>query len=184
MKSTIGEVVNEIIQYSNKIEMSIVNELPFIKVYLSGKNNTTKAIMYIIQVGNHVYSICDDYDYPIGERFFPTGNITNPFITEKEIVLGWFNNDSNIRNIINMKNNITYDSLIEYIYNRLWYYDIIRFNPECRKIKFSELGFTSNKIRNIIDKSFIANNCKNGTIDDLIRLINNESKTFSLYGLR
>lgn len=183
MKSNIGEIIDEILPYTNRIEMSMVDDLPFIKAYLSGRHNTTKAIMYIIQVSSKMYSVCDDYDYPIGERIFPSGNPDNPFITEKEIILAWVNNQEGIKHIINLKSNIDHSSLMEYVYNRLWHYDAIRFNPDSRNLKFAELGFTSSRIRSTIDKSFSYTAYKSNTIGDLISLIN-DGKSFPLYGLK
>ena len=153
MQSTIGEIANELLPYSNKIEMNMVNDLPFIKANISGSTGTTKAIFYVIQSELHKYAICDDYNDPLN-RYLPTGNITNPFILEKEIIQRWYNDSSdNIE--INVLHDLDLESFVEYLYERLYHYGIILFNPENKDLKFSELGFNNIKIRNTIEKSLI-----------------------------
>lgn len=182
MQSTIGEIANELLPYSNKIEMNMVNDLPFIKANIGGSTGITKAIIYVIQTELHKYAICDDYNDPLN-RYLPTGNITNPFILEKEIIQRWYN-DSNDNIEINVLHDLDFESFVEYLYERLYHYGIILFNPENKDLKFSELGFNNIKIRNTIEKSFKFNSCESGTIKDLINIINKENKSFSLRGLR
>lgn len=182
MQSTIGEIANELLPYSNKIEMNMVNDLPFIKANIGGSTGITKAIIYVIQTELHKYAICDDYNDPLN-RYLPTGNITNPFILEKEIIQRWYNDSSdNIE--IKVLHDLDLESFVEYLYERLYHYGIILFNPENKDLKFSELGFNNIKIRNTIEKSFKFNSCESGTIKDLINIINKENKSFSLRGLR
>lgn len=183
MRSTIGEIVDVLLPYSNKVETTMVGGLPFVKAYLSGRNNTTKAIMYIVQMSSHIYSLCDDYDHPIGDNYFATGSTLVPFISEKEIISQWFENNKYEKEY-HIHTNISYNEFIEYTYERLWYYDIIRFNPKNKKIIFSELGFNNIKIRKTIDKSFESNNCNSNTIGDLIELVMKRGKSFSLEGLK
>lgn len=184
MQSTIGEIANELLPYSNKIEMNMVNDLPFIKANISGSTGTTKAIFYVVQTGIHEYAVCDDYNDPLMKRYLPTGNVSNPFILEKEIIQRWYSTNSDDDNDINVIKALNLESFIKYLYERLYYYEVIPFNPENKSLRFSELGFNNIKIRNTIEKSFKFNSCESGTINDLINIVCKENKHFSLKGLR
>lgn len=179
MKVTIGELSEELLFYSNKIEITSVNDRPFMRVYLGGPHNTTKAIIYIIQTAEHKYSVCDNFDDLLGEKYFPTGSISKPFIKEKELVNELFPIlDSNEESyFINGLNSLTF---INYLYNRLYYYNILQFNPNDSKIKISEMGFTSTRIRKGFDQGFKMNNCKSDQIKDLLNVVIKDKKPFNL----
>ena len=47
MKVTIGEVVNELLNYTNLIQVNTVKDLPFLRAYVSGGNGKfTKCFIY------------------------------------------------------------------------------------------------------------------------------------------
>lgn len=184
MNITIGELVNDILPFSPKIEMNIIGgSIPYIKAYLNnGNGGISKAIIYVIQVGEHKYTVCDNNSDPL-DRFIPSGNITNPFIYEKDVIHRWFNEQHEPTNI-RIKANITFDFFRKYFYDILFEYEIIRFDPNSKYITMSAMGFTSSKIRKVIDSSFIENQCKDNRIEDLIDLVMYQNKPFSLRTLR
>lgn len=179
MRTTIGELVAELSLYSNLIEMNISSGFPFLRIYLSGRNNTTKAIMYVIQTSEHQYAAYDNEDDLLGNKCFPTGSISRPFIREDVLAKELFGD--NIESYkLSIKNNMNYNDFIDYLYTRLWQYDIIKFDPKNKRLHFAGMGFTSTKIRNIINSTFSKNNHPNGKISDLFDIVIKDRKPFDL----
>lgn len=181
---TIGELVNEILPFSPKIEMNIINEcIPYVKAYLSsGTGSLSKAIIYIIQTDENQYSVCDNNNDPL-DRYVPSGSITNPFIYEKDAIHRWFN-ENHQPTSIRVKEKLNFETFREYFHCILFEYEIIRFDPNERNTRMSSMGFTSAKIRRVLDNSFTESHCKDNRIKDLIDLVKYQEKPFSLQTLR
>lgn len=185
MRNTIGELISELSVYSNLIETNTVFGFPFIRAYLSGRNNTTKAIIYVIQTSENTYASCDNEDELLGHKYFPTGSISKPFISEAKLsteLFGGFNLNEEYK--ISLKENMNLYQFIDHLHSRLWYYDIINFNPSNKKIHFAGMGFTSKNIKNIINNTFRQNKHPDGKIKDLIDIVIKENKAFGIEGMK
>lgn len=183
MHITIGELTNEILPYSSKIEMNIINTcIPYVKAYLSGEGSISKAVIYIIQTNENQYSACDNNNDPL-DRYMPSGNITDPFVVEKDVIHRWFGEKCEPKKI-RIKEGLNLESFRKYFYDILFDYEIIRFDPNSRNMRMSSMGFTSEKIRRVINRTFTENHCKDNRIDDLINLVREQGKPFSLQSLR
>ena len=121
MRNTIGELISELSVYSNLIETNTVFGFPFIRAYLSGRNNTTKAIIYVIQTSENTYASCDNEDELLGHKYFPTGSISKPFISEAKLsteLFGGFNLNEEYK--ISLKENMNLYQFIDHLHSRLW----------------------------------------------------------------
>lgn len=182
MNVTIGELINEILPFSSKIEMNMLNEsIPYVKAYLSG-GSISKAVIYIIQTDKNQYSVCDNNNDPL-DRYIPSGNITDPFVFEKDVIHRWFNEKCDPTKI-KVRKELNLESFKKYFYDILYEYEIIKFDPNSRNMKMASMGFTSEKIRRVINRSFTESHCGENRIDDLINLVKYQGKPFSLQSLR
>lgn len=184
MNITIGELVNEILPFSPKIEMNIIGgHIPFLKAYLNnGYGGISKAVIYITQSDENKYSVCTDNNDPL-DKCIPTGDTANPFLSEKEFIHKWFN-EQYPHISIKIRNGLNLETFKEYFYDILFEYEIIKFDPKNKAERMSSMGFTSSKIRRVLDKSFTDNHCKDNRIKDLIDLVRYQEKPFSLETLR
>lgn len=182
MRTTIGEIIDIILPYSNSIEMSMVNDTPFIRARLSGKLGFTKSYLYILQTSEHVYSIADSNDDANGERYFPTGSVISPFIKEKEIIQIW--NGGYECNKNNVNNNIKYDDFFIIFYILLWKYEIIKFNPKLFKMPIIDIKFVSKKVNKLIETGLYEQKCHNFTIHGLFNTLIKDKKQIYLGNIR
>lgn len=183
MRTTIGEIVDIILPYSNIIEMSMINNTPFIRTRLSDKSGFTQAYLYILQTNEHVYSIADDNNDTIGERYFPTGSVISPFVKEKDLIQIWYKGgENNNEKIIN--NNIPYNDFFNIFYTLLWKYEIIKFNPKLFKMPISDINFASKKVLTFIEKGLYDQKCNNFNIQGLVDTITKYKKQVCLGNIR
>lgn len=176
MKITIGEIVNELLPYSNMVETSTIRGFPFVRALISSNNGCLRMFMYILQYSENSYYVCDTDAF--GDKYFPTGNTSKPFISEPKLIHELFNEKDEINEEkVRMVDNITF---IDYLIDSLIKYDIIIFNKDDLKIKFSQMGFRNQNIVKTIDRSFTDNFHSDGTMDDLIDIVCKQRKTFSL----
>lgn len=173
MKQTIGELVRYILPYANQLEISTVNDIPFMRCILSGRTKMGKSYVYIIQMNEHQYAMCDNDDDLLGERYFPTGNISRPFVTEKDIVSNWFGPQRDTSTYDMVKINLSVNDVVDNLYNILSYYDIIRFDL---KKKYDLPIATSMEIgrarlRNAISCIFSEKGKPSGTFRDLVDIV-------------
>lgn len=181
MRTTIGEIIDIILPYSNSIEMSMVNDTPFIRTRLSGKLGFTKAYLYILQTDEHIYSIADSNNDTNGERYFPTGSVISPFIKEKDLIQIW--NGGNVNNR-NNRNNITYDDFFNVFYILLWKYEIIKFNPKLFKMLIINIKFISKKVNRFIENGLLEQKCHNLTIQGLFDTLIKDKKQIHLGNIK
>lgn len=187
MQITIGEVINELMPYANIVESSICHGVPFVVARISTASNYTIFYMYVVQTGEHQYAACDCRDNINGERFFPTGGIDRPFIVEQDVVRSMFgiNSDDDISyKYDTVVTGLSFADFITHLYERLSYYEIIRFKSKNLNIKIAEMGFTSVRIRRAIEEGFKNRKCYMGTIKDLIDIVIRRKDTLSLGGLK
>ncbi len=176
MKINIGEIVNIIIPFTTSMNLSIYGSFPVITSSIGNNSATTKLYMSIMQTSENFYSIAITDDIYNGNKFIPTGNINKPFIREKYFLGGDFYESECFKNIEGKDFQL-------WFYNKLYEYNIIRFNPKNYNKKLIDLGFNSGKIKRILDKNFKKLHYINGSISDLINITNDKEIGFSLSGL-
>ena len=185
MNITIGNLINYLLPYSNLLETKFICGVPFIRTGLRKESNVNIAMLYIIQTGEDRYSVLDTISDNFNDKYFPTGSIERPFISDKEFISHMFNSDENMNNeIVYIKNDISESMFVDYLLDILWYYNIIRLNPKKYDIKIIDMNFRSDKIKNIITNTFTRLGHQDGTVYDLLTVFIKEHKTFSLHGLR
>lgn len=185
MFNTSGEITDVLLEYTNVIELSVVNKMPFIRAFISNCYGITKAYVYIIQVEEHRYSICDNYDDVGGNRFFPTGSRINPFVKEKDIIDMKFNtkrkvDDTEYSSVIT---NLSPPMLFDRLYEILFEYNVITANPKTFPTLLSQI-FGNPKIKRSIDNGFKELNCYHGTIGDFVDLVITNRGQFNLGNLK
>lgn len=183
MFTTIGELTNGLIEYTNLLEMSTVKDTPFIRALLGSGNGFTKAYVYIVQTREHRYAVCDSYDDVCGNRYFPTGSNTKPFVQEKDIVQSKYNTMSSTSGdystvVYDLDRNGFYKHMLYLLYK----YDIIRINPTTLSEPLAHI-FSSGKIRRNVESSFRDNKCL-GSIEDLINIVIRDHNKFNLGNLK
>ena len=187
MIMTIGELVGEIAPYAGRVEISMVNGIPFLRANLITNAYWTKSYLYVTQVKENLYTACDDPDDLNGNRYFPLGSISKPLIKEKEMIHSWFcssesNTDDEFKSI---KYNMNREAFLKYLYQLLMDYKLISISKKSLETPLLRLGFNSPKIKRRIEDSFNENDrYGNSTVSDLIDIINVEGKSFSLEGLK
>lgn len=182
---TTGEIVDKLLEYANIIEMTIVNKRPFIRALLGNGSGITKAYVYIIQVEEHQYSICDSYDDIGGNRFFPTGSRKNPFVKEKDIVDKKFNTsrESCIDEYESVLTDLSLSMLFDRIYEILFEYNIIKADPKRFPALLNQL-FSNPKIKRAIDIGFEELGCYHGSIGNFVDLVITDKNQFNLGNLK
>lgn len=186
MHITIGELVDDILPYANKIETCFIHERPLLKAFISGATGTTKAFIYIMQIRDHKYVLCDNDDVLNGERYFITFNQDIPFIKEKEMADRWFPSEGiEEKEYGNTKvKYVSYDKFWMYFHERLAYYGIIKITQDELRRDIADMGFTSEKIKRVFRESFAENGCKGNTVGDLVDVVSHQHKNFKLPSLR
>ena len=182
---TIGELSNELLKYSNYVTTTLYRNVPYTVAALSDKNGYTQAYMYIVQNIEGVYAACTDITDSGGARFFPTGNITKPFIRELDMIHQMFGGEASLQErCYSSINNASYQEMIEYIYQRLIQFRIVEPNKTIVEKKVSCLGFNNPKVARVINKGFNRRGVRSGTVWDLMMLVNGLRESFSLEGLQ
>lgn len=186
MQITIGEVVNELSKYSNLVETSITNGMPFVRAFISSSTSHTKLYMYVAQIKDGIYSVCDDISDTNGSRFFPTGNPNKPFIREIERVHIMYGGSGTIDDSWSMSvSDVDYPDFVMYLYQRLKDLKMLKISQKILDSNVVSLGFNSIRIQRIIEKGFNEKNIRNGgTVEDLVKIVNKDKESFSLHGLR
>lgn len=183
MRITIGEIANELIEYSNSVEVNIMNGVPFLRARISSISNFTRCYMYVIQTAEHTYAVCDSHDDLNGERFFPSGEIIKPFILERDIIRLKFGIESSgdfIYGYESVVQDLPYEEFMNHLLKRMHAYEIIKFDPINLSSRISNLGFTNPRLRRCLDNEFTDKKHHKGTISDLIDIVLRQRKKFSL----
>lgn len=186
MHITIGELLDDILPYANKIETCFHFGRPLLKAYIAGSTGTTKFFVYIMQIRDHKYVYSDSDDVLNGERYFTTFDQDIPFIKEKDVADRWFPSEGieeKEYDKVKIKY-ITGEKFWGHFSSRLSYYGIIRITRDEMKKEITDMGFTSEKIKKVFKQSFIENNCSDKTIYDLVDVVCHQHKNFRLPTLR
>lgn len=185
MQISIGEVVNELLPFTNDINVSIMNDVPFLRARISTESAYTRAYLYVVQTAYGKYACADSRDDVNGDRFFPTGGIKHPFIVETDIVRSMFGctGDDISYKYETVVTDLDLSGFVDHLHYLLNYYEIIRFDPKNLSQKVADLGFTSTRIRRTIEKEFSSKKCHLGTIKDLSDIILRRHERFSLGNL-
>lgn len=177
MVITIGEIVNEILPFSNQVTSSIVNGFPYVNAPIRGSGSCPKIYVSVVQFDNHVYAAAVTDDVFNGNKFIPTGNSSKPFIREKYFMRG---NEQSADRIVSR---IQLREFHSWWFKQLYDYGVICFNPDNLTTQVRSLGFNSLKIRRTLERMFSKNHCRFGNIEELINLVNNQKKSFDLTNL-
>lgn len=186
MKVTIGELINELMLYSRNIEVNMTGDIPFLKADLGDNSKCTRAHVYIVQVAEHQYSICDYHDDLHGNRYIPTQNFENPFMKEKKLIqhkYGFPIHDDEKDSVLL---NVGYLSFLDHFYNLLFEYEIIRINPKSfnNLITDSEFLPLSPRPLKALELLFKDRKIVNPKIKDLITIVKNPSDVFNIRGIK
>lgn len=182
MRVTIGELIEFISPWSNRIETFMIYDRPFMKVHITGLYGTTKFYLYITQYKENLYQVIDSDD-DINERIFPTGVSDNPFIKEKDIASGMFGLQREAN--LNFIDNISVDSFKLYLIDKLNQYNIIKFNiKNLKKSMVSDMGFNSIRIKRILTNKFKEYHCRDDTVEELMKIIMDKGQQFDLHPMK
>lgn len=187
MQSTIGEIIDDLSPYCNKIEMSVVKGFPFIRAYVANSDGIVRCFMYVKQIDEHLYAACDDHEDLHGRRFFPTGSISKPFVTEQDLIHSWFScntSEEMTERYKSVRNRLTHSEFLSYMYERLIEYQIICLDPKLQDVQISGMDFDSIRIRRTIDRIMKGYGYRLGTIGDLFELVMIKKKAVNLEELK
>ena len=186
MKITIGELINELILYSRNIEITMSGAFPFIKADLGDNERFTRGHIYIVQIAEHQYSICDHHDDLHGNRYMPTQNIDHPFIKEKTLAQQKFGFPAEDNERHSMLLNVGYLGFINHFHNLLFQYGVIKINPNVfyKQITDSEAFPLVPRIAKALESIFKGRNIPYPKIIDLITIVKNPSDVFNIRGIK
>lgn len=177
---SIGDIVNELVKYSNKVEAQYIGSTPVLKAFLSQSNCLTRAYLYVAQVSDTKYTAYADVFDNCGYGFLPTGMSEFPFIREieqiKNMVGGSLDVDERYSRSIK---DADYPELIDFIYETLVSYKIVAAGKTLLNSKISSL-ITNPKLVRSIDRSFVANGKRDGTVHDMYDIVVRDRKKFVL----
>lgn len=176
MEVTIGEIVNELLPYSVRIETVMSDPFPYVHALIVDRNHIVRQYIHTLQVKEHSYVIAIQDDETNGNKFIPTKNSSKPFIREKYFI------DGESKETVEFAS-VEGKNFSDWLLRTLYQLNLIRFNPDDKYLRFADLGFNSPKIRRVIDKSFSSNHCKYGNISELLDVVNKSSKSFTLSNL-
>lgn len=183
MFTTIGELTNVLIEYTTVMEMSIVNNTPFIRALLGSGNGFTKAYVYIVQLSEHRYAVCDNYDDVCGNRYFPTGSINKPFIQERDIIrMKYPTKSPNMADYSTVVSGLNPNDFFNHLLHILHKYDIIRIDPETLSTSMIHM-FDNGRVKRNVESSFRNYKCS-GSIGDLINIVVRDQNSFNLGNLK
>lgn len=186
MRTTIGELTNELMHYSRMIEMNMNGDTPFIKALLGSNSGFTKGYFYVVQTAEHQYSTCDHYDELHGTRVFPTQNIYDPFIVESNFIQSWLKRLNEIKEGEwgRPVSGLNHSDFLDHFYDLLFQYKIIRVNPNIFNTDIADLKFSSRKISKNIETIFKPYKFNSPKIKDLITIVKKNFNTIHLGNLK
>ena len=188
MKITIGEVVNELMPYSRHVEINMAGDFPFIKADIGSNSKCTKAHIYVVQVDEHKYSICDYHDDLHGNRYIPTQSIEKPFVKEKKLIQHKFDipvhDDDNEEDSVLL--NVGYLSFLDHLYTLLSQYGVIRTSPKVlnKQITDRDVLPLIPRAAKALETVFKDRKMSDPKIKDLITIVKNPSDVFSIRGMK
>lgn len=183
MFTTIGELTNGLMEYANTMELSTVKNTPFIKALLGSGNGFTKAYIYIVQIVEHQYAVCDAHDDVCGNRYFPTGSYAKPFIQERDIIHMKYQTNSMISgDYSTVVSGLDKDGFFRHLLNILYKYDIIRIHPSMLSESMIHL-FSNGRIKRNMESTFRDKKCS-GTIEDFINIVIRDHESFNIGSLK
>lgn len=186
MKITIGETINELMLYSRNVEMSMSGCFPFIKADI-GTTSNTKAHVYIVQVAEHKYSICDYHDDLHGNRYVPTQNSNKPFIKERYLIQQKFGiTIPNYEEEESILLNVGYLTFLDHFYSILSKYKIIKAGPKLfnRQISDRVVLPLLPRLSKGLETVFKDRKITDPKIKDLITIVKNPSDKFNIRGVK
>lgn len=166
MEITIGNIANELLKYSNLIQINTIKDLPYLRAYLSGTNGkSTKCFIYVIQELNGKFSVCDYPNDSNGERIIVTGNFNKPFEMEKNI------NKNLSDKSLHVKKHLSMEEFISYLHEVLSNYGIREYDPDELGTKtLSQIISGKQRLKRIVDRNMRNFNIQ-GTISEIIDLV-------------
>lgn len=185
MRVTIGEVMNSLLPYCSTIETSMFHHFPFLRAVITS-NDCARCFMYVKQLEEHIYAVCDSSQDSNGQRYFPTGSISKPFIIEQDLVKSWFgaSYEDHPDWYEGVQTDLDYTAFLRYLFQCLLKYDILSISDKTLSTAVSDIGFTSIKIKRSIDRAMKEQGFRIGTIQDLIDLVYIQQKQITFTGLK
>lgn len=183
MFTTIGELTNGLMEYANIIELSTFKNTPFIRALLGSGNGFTKAYVYIVQLKEHRYAVCDAHDDVCGNRYFPTGLYAKPFIQERDIIHMKYQTDSMTSgDYLSVVSGLDENGFFRHLMNILYKYDIIRMHPSMLSESLIQF-FSNGRIKRNIESTFRDKKCS-GTIEDFVNIVIRDHDSFNIGNLK
>lgn len=145
MRITIGELISEILPFSKSIDVSMVGDFPILKASIGNKKGFTVSYLYIMQVKENQYSVCETADELHGNGYIVEPSTTHPFIKEKEFI----RRRSGKPERKGDKNDIVYVSkneFIKYFLELLKGHKLIKVPRNILEMPLSKMDFQSKKI--------------------------------------
>lgn len=187
MRVTIGEIVDRLAEYCNSVDVTVNHGIPFLRARISTSSCYTVCYMYVIQTEEHTYAVADARDDINGNRFFPRGTSEKPFVVEQDVVRSLFgvqSGDGISYKYADVVTGLNANEFMMHLFKRLSYYEIIRFSTKNLTTRVPDMGFTSVRIRRVVEEEFKKYKCHQGTIQDLINIVMVDGNPFSLSNLR
>lgn len=184
MPITLGCISNILMPYCNKVELTHTNGVPLLRAYLSTNTGFTRGYMYVVQHDDGLFSACDNPDDLHGNRFFPSGLVDKPFISEKEVINRYASDRSPSAQYTSIITHATSKEIMRYVFDTLYRYQITKVDVTTLGTVMIDMGFTSTRIKRSIDKAFSENKAHVGRIMDLFDIIWLQHKHFVLPQLR
>ena len=186
MKVTIGELINELMLYSRSIQMNMAGEFPFLRAEIGNNSKYTKAHIYIVQVSEHHYSICDYHDDLHGNRYVPTQNTSSPFIKEKELIHRMYDVKDHNDEKDSIALNLGYLNFLDHMYNLLFQYGVIKIDPRTfsKKILDHDIIPLSARVIKGLGTIFKDRRITDPKIKDLITIVKSPTDVFNIRGMK
>lgn len=183
MKITIGEIINFILPFSNKIDVKEVRGSPFIKASIVDGSNFRQFFLYVIQTSEHEYAVVDSINDTNGNEFYVNISTEKPFIIERDIIRqqhgsgtpddSWY---------ANVKVGMDKRSFMDHMIDLLIHYDVIRYRKDSDNIVLSEFGINNDKIKRAVKKAFKDQDYPRGTVDNLLDIVYRKGNKFWMRG--
>lgn len=182
---TIGEIANILIPYCQRVELTSHNNIPLIRAYLTQGNGFVRGYMYVVQNEDGSYSACDNDDDIHGKRFFPTGTMIKPFVSEHEVIEKWNAIESSyVEEPLGILKNATAKQFFSYMCRRLYFYEVTTCSDKTLDTRLVDLGFNNSRLKRAIEKAFDVNKCYRGTIEDMLDIVSRRNMPFVMANMK
>ena len=186
MRVTIGEVVNELLPYSRDMRISMAGDFPFLEAEIGTNSRYTKGHLYIVQVSENKYSICDCRDNLHGNGYIPTQNLENPFVKEKQIIADMYVYKNSDDEPDSITLNLEYPKFITHLHKLLFQYGVVRIDPKIftKKISDHDTIPLTPRVLNGLESIFKEYKILDPKIKDLINIVKTKLTKFNIQPIK